>query len=503
MDRIFSWAVRVVVDLGDDDGSLTQVVEGVNAILRTPPTLRAKFTTQTDPLTFLGLPGWWHPMWPALRKFMLRPWFRRVWCVQEVVLAQDIRIVFGNHSVTFEQLVVVVSVVSHIHVNESRRDQTSSWDTHSWTGVTIAAAAFLQTWQKRKARAEKKPMSLCDLVTSTMSQKSTDRRDRVYALYGMVDGKIIEDLPVDYSESYTQLSCRFSEYLIHHGHQVWALSHSGGMRPGCPSWTIDLETLDTRHSNNPLLVNLSSTGQSNSYSAGGMMEPKIHAFAGNACLGVRGVIFDRIVSRTGACPMPFEQMLGVVEGSSSSLSPTSVLGFVTWIDSVVQWARRSTMINEEVLWRTLVMDFNLHSDDPERKANGRALAGYGAYFERLLEWIESIKHADPPIDPKTIQISEVEKLLLPPKAALYWLSLVSATIGLCVARTNLGTVALAPSTCHPGDKIAIFQGAPLPFVLRNDGSNGECLLIGICYVHGAMDGEILQKGLEMQEILLR
>jgi hypothetical protein len=49
----------------------------------------------------------------------------------------------------------------------------------------------------------------------------------------------------------------------------------------------------------------------------------------------------------------------------------------------------------------------------------------------------------------------------------------------------------------------IFQRFPLPFVLQKDGSNGEYLVVGICYVYGAMDGEILQKGLDMQEILLR
>ncbi|KAH8744640.1 heterokaryon incompatibility protein-domain-containing protein [Hyaloscypha sp. PMI_1271] len=52
-----------------------------------------------------------------------------------------------------------------------------------------------------------------------------------------------------------------------------------------------------------------------------------------------------------------------------------------------------------------------------------------------------------------------------------------------------GYFGLVPSTALPGDKLVIFFGASIPFVVRKHGDYHE--LIGGCYVHGAMDGEMV------------
>ena len=84
MSRIFSCAVRVIIDLGDEDGTLTQAVTAMNRILHTSQELRAKCHLHPKPLEYLGLPGFEDPMWLALARFLSRPWFMRIWCVQEV-----------------------------------------------------------------------------------------------------------------------------------------------------------------------------------------------------------------------------------------------------------------------------------------------------------------------------------------------------------------------------------------------------------------------------------
>lgn len=81
MSRIFSTAARVIVDLGDDDGSLSYAVLGFNAILKVPESRRVKVDEHPDPLKYLDLPDFTHPMWLALRALFQRQWFLRLWSV--------------------------------------------------------------------------------------------------------------------------------------------------------------------------------------------------------------------------------------------------------------------------------------------------------------------------------------------------------------------------------------------------------------------------------------
>jgi hypothetical protein len=59
--------------------------------------------------------------------------------------------------------------------------------------------------------------------------------------------------------------------------------------------------------------------------------------------------------------------------------------------------------------------------------------------------------------------------------------------------TKRGYLGLGPLGIRPGDGIWVVRGARVPFVLRrNATADGERLgIVGETYVHGAMDGEML------------
>ncbi|KAF2818294.1 hypothetical protein CC86DRAFT_245153, partial [Ophiobolus disseminans] len=56
--------------------------------------------------------------------------------------------------------------------------------------------------------------------------------------------------------------------------------------------------------------------------------------------------------------------------------------------------------------------------------------------------------------------------------------------------TRTGYLGLAPKAVHQGDVVAILLGCKCPIVLRLYGDN-FFHVIGECYVHRLMDGEIL------------
>ncbi|KAK0652648.1 hypothetical protein B0T16DRAFT_104087 [Cercophora newfieldiana] len=60
---------------------------------------------------------------------------------------------------------------------------------------------------------------------------------------------------------------------------------------------------------------------------------------------------------------------------------------------------------------------------------------------------------------------------------------------MCVSEK--GYVGLVPANTAVGDQIAILAGAGTPYLLRETG--GKRLLVGECYIHGAMDGEVFEE----------
>jgi hypothetical protein len=55
--------------------------------------------------------------------------------------------------------------------------------------------------------------------------------------------------------------------------------------------------------------------------------------------------------------------------------------------------------------------------------------------------------------------------------------------------TQKGYLGLAPRYTRPGDIVCVFMGSAVPFVVRPR-EDGRSLLVGECYVHGVMDGQL-------------
>lgn len=83
-------------------------------------------------------------------------------------------------------------------------------------------------------------------------------------------------------------------------------------------------------------------------------------------------------------------------------------------------------------------------------------------------------------------------------------NMAKAVTGRRLAVTNGSYVALVPAGTKAGDMVCILRGARVPFLWRRDCN--RYVLIGDCYVHGMMLGEMFRGGVEepeMQEIVIR
>jgi hypothetical protein len=61
--------------------------------------------------------------------------------------------------------------------------------------------------------------------------------------------------------------------------------------------------------------------------------------------------------------------------------------------------------------------------------------------------------------------------------------------GKCFVKLNNGLLGVGPDTTRAGDLVAVFFGGRVPFILRQ--YNSCYVLLGECYIHGIMDGEAI------------
>jgi hypothetical protein len=63
-----------------------------------------------------------------------------------------------------------------------------------------------------------------------------------------------------------------------------------------------------------------------------------------------------------------------------------------------------------------------------------------------------------------------------------------------------------PGEARHGDLVAAFLGAQVLFVIRplpiDGGGNQQYQLVGECYVHDRMNGQVMELGLETQDVVL-
>ncbi|KAI4187640.1 MAG: hypothetical protein L6R41_002665 [Letrouitia leprolyta] len=77
----------------------------------------------------------------------------------------------------------------------------------------------------------------------------------------------------------------------------------------------------------------------------------------------------------------------------------------------------------------------------------------------------------------------------------------AAVEGRVFGTTDRGDMGLFPRGTRVGDRVCVFEGGHVPFVLRGDERHGRYRLIGECYQHGLMDGQIIgESGFEFGEI---
>jgi len=277
MRDIYQRAEKVVAYLGKESDGSDGLPAFLNLILMAQLNrrLQGRFDDPSTPLTPEELPPHDDDRWEAFRKFLQRPWFRRVWIIQEAVCARRLYMMCGGwtiNSATFFHVVQMGYMYNFpLHVNDVHNsDYRWPWDnptglsmrqillmrelgvladeslgihfnTAQFRNTTTAMVLFGQDFvDDLRMHREWRP-SLLDILERSRHAQSSNPRDRIYAFANLARERGSKELQPDYGASISSIYLDTAKFFINNGQGPQLICNAGISRStlGLPSWVPD------------------------------------------------------------------------------------------------------------------------------------------------------------------------------------------------------------------------------------------------------------------------
>jgi hypothetical protein len=421
------------------------------------------------------------PRWEALMKMLEHTWFERTWIVQEVVLASNIRVLYGRVGIDWQSFADSLTKIMEIAPN------LPEWTSDFRVRTQSRAFKLFNLTQIQRCRRDHQrndKTSFVGIACATRRFQARDARDKVFGIQGLC-GKGSQDwtLP-DYSKNLPDVYIDAALRIIHEEGIPRTISNAGigyfnDSTPGLkslPSWVPDWSRAS-------FCANLAYWSPDLDYKAGGSADSTAHILL-EKTLHLSGYFLDAIeelapqhnVFTSGVDTWNINQIRNVIGAHTASRNLILNSPYTTFPYAYTQEPESV----EEVLWRLLVGNRTFK----ERPAPSSLVQGY-------LHYLQSMKNVEEVIAQDRNPPATEEQILAHSSASEYGQLTMRGWAGRRVCVTRKGYVGLVPPLTMIGDVIVIIVGAQTPFVLRAAGTKRSKQLVGECYVHGVMDGEAL------------
>ncbi|KAH7413818.1 heterokaryon incompatibility protein-domain-containing protein [Phaeosphaeria sp. MPI-PUGE-AT-0046c] len=313
---------------------------------------------------------------------------------------------------------------------------------------------------------------------------ATDPRDRVYALLGIANDEVATHIVADYTLSCQKAYINTARALLRHGHDdILSLCRIRGECTDLPSWAPDW-SVDLRKPWSTWHVHerLFSASGHNTVSRDGTTKAKMLADKDDSPdtqLTLHGVLIDTIKQAGHTFQLGIDDNL-----EWNDLKP--------FFDDISEYLSQSelytTIQKEEAEWRIPIGDTEVaktNSQITRASSQSHMKAGYHvarAMSRNELQEDEDVKHNFLPFACFRCQLGRMYD-------SRPFIS-------------EQGYVGLCPLETRPGDSIAIFRGARVPYIIRKVEGEACWMLVGESHVYGAMDGEIMATDPIFEQITL-
>lgn len=200
MGRIFTTAGCVISWLGEEDDNSQCVMKAFRASMNT-----RHCSVEVE---------------QAMRRFVRRPYWYRMWIIQEFILAQNVVILCGHEGAWWKDLAHFWHDTKLVHGAEGVRELSFGLSTQSPSPTGLAAIIFARRSRGDNVFPRIGPLSVHKLMTTFSYGKCSDNRDRIYALLALIEPQAgVGPLSVDYTISAETLYYRVLGYTGHLDHR--------------------------------------------------------------------------------------------------------------------------------------------------------------------------------------------------------------------------------------------------------------------------------------------
>ena len=199
---------------------------------------------------------YWPVLLDCLRWLALRPWWTRVWTVQEAVLPRaDPFVYVGSYTFRLSRLIGgIKSLMSH-SLERCCKDIQNTFMANYQNFSVVPFATVMNISEYREKFVEGSgPYALhtSDIIRLSQKRQATDPRDHFFGMLGLMPTGIAEHFQeLGYSLSSAELFSQCTKLLYGHPDNLDDLGDAVGVRdctiPNLPTWAMDLSNRPGQH----------------------------------------------------------------------------------------------------------------------------------------------------------------------------------------------------------------------------------------------------------------
>lgn len=413
------------------------------------------------------------PHWEPLTQFFSKPYFSRMWIVQEIIVPRRIDgrlLTSGLKSVTFRNIFKVATFFCSMELRDLPPEVGHRWELVAGMRRCCLLGQVLLSWNY--CTSEKLFVAL---LWACRDQKATDPRDKIYALLGLfeksqlpkilaeVDGWEGENRPPNFDPTMLLIDYHASVEDIYSSAVKAVVSATGcldiicacqGSRAFERSWTPDWSESWARtsllHQNMVLLSE--EIGEDDAFHASGTIRAQVTFSDDSRCMTAKGIHHSNIL-QTGArwSSKNVDDELNYLKSCAETMDTVGGKKCIERYGSYNEAERQ--------YYKTLLGTENATRDFEVDVIGTFGMGKSQAWYERALKEDQFLR--------RWILVNEGRRMAI----------------------THDGQLALVPEHAEVDDIICVLLGCSVPVVLRR--VQDHYVFIGECFVAGIMQGELV------------
>lgn len=479
MSRIFNHAWSTLIWLGEEADDCRGALKTILAVNDAFQCTFEDWIPEPEDLERIFLPAPGSPKWSELGKFLARPWFQRVWIIQEIAFSKNIQFLCGSNYISWEDMslfalcMIQHDLIHYLSLNRPSQKTTSESGCRRLLDIFYIQSSFT---------SNRDSQSLLNTLVYGRGAQATDPRDKVFAVMGMTATIINPDYSKPTFDVYTEAaeSVEPNDIVT----MLCCVDHSqpvAGRPSWVPDWSTPRQTTALGYSSSSRAV-YQNAKISKSWPRPIRQDGKSLVFI--------GTLFDTISNLTGVASSNLKDVPNTTTATSKFVTQSMVMAT----------QQCSSYISSKTglffaFWQTLVAG---------KDESGRMKAPtdeFGRIFALLFDCATAQSPSipdQPPPHPNPKKRLTLDKLNFRRPQKTYrqmQLAFSAAVTARRFATTKKGYMGLMPRGAMLGDSVCVIVGAQVPFLVRrvphDESGTDRYQLLGECYLQGIMNGEVM------------